>query len=132
MHLIIIRRGIVFKEYHLCTICFISDTDTSLVVKARETALGLAKNCESLIGPIDDVFSDIEKLLVKEKGYFIQNKMFQKRTGYNFLRTSELRKTFYESIVSRFPYIKTRYDNFTKEIESWNIASKLRELFSEK
>lgn len=106
-------------------------SDNPLITKAQDILLRVKKNKDSLVKSIDDTFSAIEELIVKEKGYFIQNKMFQKRTGYDFVRTSELRKAFYESIVSRYPYVKDRYENFTKEIESWNIASKLSALFSE-
>lgn len=104
--------------------------DNPLVVKAQDILLRVKKDKDSLVKNIDEVFSAIEELLVKEKGYFIQNKMFQKRTGFDFVRTSELRKAFYECIVSRYPHVKNRYNNFTKEIESWNIAQMLSELFS--
>ena len=36
----------------------------------------------------------IKELLVKEKGYFLQNKMYQRRIAFDFTRTSELRKLF--------------------------------------
>lgn len=102
-----------------------------LVVKAQDTLTKIGKDMEALPNKIIEVFSEIEELLVKEKGYIIQNRMFRKRTGFDFVRTSELRRKLYEDMHIRFPSIKTRYDRFTKEIESWNIAKILNDIFTQ-
>lgn len=100
-----------------------------LVVKAQDSLLKIKKDKDNLPTLISHAFSDIEELLVKEKGYLIQNKMFQKRTGFDFVRTLELRKTLCESLASRYPSIKERYDKFTNEMASWGIEKTLRVLF---
>ncbi len=106
------------------------NSSNPLVTKAQDSLLKIKKEKDDLPNAITKAFSDIEELLVKEKGYLKQNQMFQKRTGFDFARTFELRKVLCDSLVSRYPFVKDRYDKFTKEIESWNISGLLKELFS--
>lgn len=105
------------------------DSSNPLVVKAQDSLLKIKRDKDNLPITINKVFSEIEELLVKEKGYLIQNRMFRKRTGFDFVRTSELRKTFYESLYERYPFVKDRYDRFTKEVASWNIGAILNDIF---
>lgn len=107
------------------------NSSNPLVVKAQDSLLKIKKEKDNLPIAINKLFSDIEELLVKEKGYLIQNKMFRKRTGFDFVRTSELRKSLCESLYSRYPFVKERYERFSKEMASWNIEAILNDIFSE-
>lgn len=105
-------------------------SSNTLVSKAQDSLLLIKKRKDILDAKIAVTFSDIEELLVKEKGYLIQNKLFQKRTGYIFIRTSEIRKSLFKSVVSRFPSVEFRYNKFSDEMESWNIREILNDIFS--
>ncbi len=107
------------------------DSTNPLVIKAQDTLMKIKKDIEVFPNEIFKVFSDIEELLVKEKGYIVQNRMYRKRTGFDFVRTSELRKSLYESLCTRYPFIKERYDKFTKEVSSWNIEATLNDIFTD-
>ena len=101
-----------------------------LVSKAQDSLLLIKRRKDLLNISINDTFSEIEEILVKVKGYLIQNKMFQKRTGFIFVRTSETRKSLFQNIIDRYPAVESRYDYFSKEMESWNIQSELEKIFS--
>ena len=101
-----------------------------LVVKIQDSLLRIKKEKDALPIIIAEAFSEIEELMVKEKGYLLQNKMFQKRTGYDFLKTSELRKSFYSKISKRYGMFETRYNRFNEEIKSWKIYNILNDIFS--
>lgn len=101
-----------------------------LVVKIQDSLLRIKKEKDALPIIIAETFSEIEELMVKEKGYLLQNKMFQKRTGYDFLKTSELRKSFYSKISKRYGMFETRYNRFNEEIKSWKIYNILNDIFS--
>ena len=103
-----------------------------LVVKTQDTLLKIKKEMDALPISISNIFSEIEELLVKEKGYLLQNKMFQKRTAYNFVKTLELRKIFFEQIVKRYVFCETRYTQFNNEMESWKIQGILNDIFAVK
>ena len=100
-----------------------------LVVKAQDIILETDKLRKKLPIQINDAFSQIEELLVKEKGYLNQNRMYQKRTGFIFIRTSELRKKLCQGLQENYPFVKMRYDSFSKEVVSWGIEELLVSLF---
>lgn len=105
------------------------NSQNPLVIKTQDTLLRIKKEKDALPTVIADVFSEIEELLVKEKGYLLQNKMYQKRTAFDFVRASELRKTFYEQIKKRYTMFETRFKYFNDEMVSWNIQEMLNDIF---
>lgn len=106
------------------------NSQNPLVVKTQDILLRIKKEKDMLPAVIDEVFSEIEELLVKEKSYLLQNKMFQKRTAFDFVRTSELRKAFFEQIFKRYSMFELRYKRFNGEIESWGIHNTLNSIFT--
>lgn len=106
--------------------------DNPLVEKAQDAVLKAKKEMDALAITIEEVFSEIEELLVKEKGYLFQNKMFQKRTAYNFVRTSELRRDFYEQISQKYVIFQDRQTRFDNEMKSWRIQGLLSDIFATK
>lgn len=106
------------------------NSQNPLVVKTQDTLLRIKREKDMLPTRIDEVFSEIEELLVKEKGYLLQNRMFQKRTAFDFVRTSELRKSFFEQISKRYGMFESRYTQFNGEIESWGIHNMLNDIFA--
>ena len=100
-----------------------------LVIKAQDRILEIDKLRKTLPSRIDKAINQIEELLVKEKGYLNQNKMYQKRTAFVFVRTAELRKKLALSIQNNYPFVKSRYNSFSKEIESWDMEKLLVKLF---
>lgn len=100
-----------------------------LVRRVQDASFALKKRLNALKKSVLDLNSDIEELLVKEKGYFIQNRMYRKRTGADILDVIALRKGLCESMEKRVPFIRTRFNEFTKEVESWRIKSLLTDLF---
>lgn len=107
------------------------NSSNPLVVKAQDSLLKIMKEKDNLPVAINKLFSDIEELLVKEKGYLIQNRMYRKRTGFDFVRTAELRKSLYKSLCARYSFVKERYNKFSREIASWNIEAMLNDIFTE-
>lgn len=105
------------------------ESDNPLVQKAQDTALRILKRRNALIPKISTFFEEIEELLVKEKGYFIQNEMYRKRIANILINTADLRKRFYESMSKSFDMFDYRYQRFGKEMESWNIKEKLSSAF---
>ncbi len=105
------------------------ESDNPLVQKAQDTALRILKRRNALIPKISTFFEEIEELLVKEKGYFIQNEMYRKRISNILINTADLRKRFYESMSKSFDMFDYRYQRFGKEMESWNIKEKLSSAF---
>lgn len=106
------------------------ESKNPLVVKTQDTLLKIKKEKDILPSSITDIFSEIEELLVKEKGYLLQNKMFQKRTAFDFVRTVELRKTFYEQIKKRYTMFEPRFLYFNDEMKSWNIQEMLNGIYA--
>lgn len=100
-----------------------------LVEKATRRLLEIGKQRDLLGFRINNMFSQLEELLVKEKGYFIQNRMFQKRTGFIFIRTFELRKKLCQATQRNYPSVIKRYDSFSNEVSSWRIEKMLFKLF---
>src|SRR5699024_2333148 len=96
-------------------------SSNSLVIKAQDRILETDKLRKKLPVQINDAFSQIEELLVKEKGYLNQNRMYQKRIGFIFIRTSELRKKLCKGLQENYPFVKMRYDSFSKEVVSWGV-----------
>ena len=105
------------------------ESDNPFVQKAQDTALRILKRRNALIPKISTFFEEIEELLVKEKGYFIQNEMYRKRIANILINTADLRKRFYESMSKSFDMFDYRYQRFGKEMESWNIKEKLSSAF---
>lgn len=106
------------------------NSQNPLVVKAQDALLRIKKEKDALSTVIADVFSEIEELLVKEKSYILQNKMYQKRTVFDFVRTSELRKIFYGQIKKRYAMFESRFQYFNNEMVSWNIQEMLIDIFT--
>lgn len=100
-----------------------------LVNKAITRYLEIGKKKDLLPDRINNAFDQIEELLVKEKGYLIQNTLYQKRTAFIIVRTSELRKKLYQSVLANYPFTKARYDSFSNEMISWDVENKLKTLF---
>lgn len=101
------------------------NTDNTLIQKAQDTVLEIYKRRNSLLPEINDFFETIEELLVKEKSYFIQNKMYRKRIANILINTADLRRRFYESISKNFDLFNDRYQEFGREMDSWNIKKEL-------
>ena len=100
-----------------------------IIIKAQDRLLEINRLKKSLPDRIIQAFNQIEELLVKEKGYLQQNRMYQKRTGFVFIRTSELRKKLCQSIQKNYPFARERYNAFSKEIMSWGTEELLVSLF---
>lgn len=107
-----------------------SNQENPLIEKAQDALLSTKKEMDNLSLSIADVFSEIEELLVKEKGYLLQNKMFQKRTAYNIIRISELRRDFFDQISKRYGMFRERQMHFDSEMKSWRIQGLLSEIFA--
>ena len=107
------------------------DPSNPLVKKVQNSCFALRAKLNSLKQAVMELNSEIEELLVKEKGYIIQNRMYRKRIGADLLDTLALRKRLCESLQKRVPELKPRFDEFTKEINSWRIDSVLRQVFEE-
>lgn len=105
------------------------DPANPLVKKFQNSCFALKSKLNSFKQSVLELNSDIEELLVKEKGYIIQNRMYQKRIGADLLDTCALRKQLCESMEKRVPALRIRFDEFTKEINSWNIDNVLRRIF---
>ena len=58
--------------------------------------------------------------------------MIQKRTAYNFVRTSELRRDFYEQISQKYVIFQDRQTRFDNEMKSWRIQGLLSDNFATK
>lgn len=101
-----------------------------LVVKTQDGILAIKKDIDGLFVRIGKIFSDIEELMVKEKGYLIQNKMYQKRTAFAFIRAEELRVKLYSDVKQRYKVAEIRFESFSKEISSWRITNLLKQLFN--
>ena len=101
-----------------------------LIIKAQNSFLLVKSKKDKLSINIDNTFSEIEELLVREKGYLIQNKMFQKRTALIFIKTFETRETLYKNVVARYSFVTSRYNRFLKEMDSWNIREMLNNIFA--
>ena len=100
-----------------------------LVRKALDRYLEILRQKDLLPAKINAAFDQLEELLVKEKGYLLQNAMYRKRTGLNIIRTAELRKNLFQNVQADYPFVKERYDAFSKEISSWNLETILKDLF---
>ena len=70
-------------------------------------------------------------MLVKEKGYLSQNKLYQKRTAYDFIETLKLRNDFYDKIIKKYSYLENHHQKFNLEINSWNMKETLTTIFKE-
>lgn len=108
------------------------DSDNPLVQKAQDTLSEINKRRNGLIPEISTFFESIEELLIKEKGYFIQNKMYRKRIVNILINTVDLRKRFYESLSKRFNLFDYRYQSFEEEMDSWEIKKELLLVFQTK
>ena len=100
-----------------------------MVRKALDRYLEILRQKDLLPAKINAAFDQLEELLVKEKGYLLQNAMYRKRTGLNIIRTAELRKNLFQNVQADYPFVKERYDAFSKEISSWNLETILKDLF---
>lgn len=100
-----------------------------LAVKAQDALLDIQRQRRALLSQARDCFSSLEELLVKEKGYLLQNRMYQRRTAFAFLRASELRLKLWEGISRRCPECSSGYEAFTQEMASWNLKPLLVGLF---
>ena len=100
------------------------------MVKTQDSILAIKKDIDGLFVRIGKVFSDIEELMVKEKCHLIQNKMYQKRTAFAFIRAEELRVKLYSDVKQRYKVAEIRFESFSKEISSWRITNLLKQLFN--
>lgn len=107
------------------------EPSNSLVKKVQSSCFALQSKINSLKKSVFDLNSDIEELLVKEKGYLIQNRMYRTRIGADLLDTYALRKRLCKTMEKRVPAIRIRFNEFTKEVNSWKIDCILKQVFEE-
>lgn len=102
----------------------------TLVKKVQNSCFALQKKIYSLKKSVMDLNSEIEELLVKEKGYLTQNRMYRTRISADLVDAFALRKRLYESMGKRVPELRARYSEFSNEVNSWNIKTMLKESVS--
>lgn len=97
-----------------------------IVVNVQDRLLRLNSVFQSIPVDADILFTEIEELLVKEKGYLLQNKRYKKLICYVIMQTLEAREELRDKLSEHCPVIIQRYDKFSGELSSWGIENVLR------
>jgi len=97
-------------------------SENPLVIKAQETAIAIEREKQGLDGRLDDLLGSINELLVKEKGYLLQNASHRDDVMTLLLELAELRDTLFEAIKHNFVAFEKAYLDFSDEMRSWELS----------
>ena len=103
-------------------------SDNPLVKKAQDGALINERKKQLLLNSLRDLFASINELLVKEKGYMLQNMTYKKETVLLLLRLAENRANLYSAVKQRYSSCEKSYTAFSNEMSQWNLSKILADV----
>lgn len=113
------------KDNNINNEFFDTENENTLVIKSQENAIFIAKQKQALNEVLNQIFSSINELLVKVKGYLKQNKLHKTETKNLFLSLKSGRENLF-GIVNEYykEFYKEQieeYENFSNEIKQWEM-----------
>ena len=104
------------------------ENDNPLVAKAQDGALTVERSKKILLARLNKLFSSLNELLVKEKGYLLQNITHKKETALLLLKLAENRTRLFSIIKQRYNSCVRSYADFSSEMNQWNLSKILTDV----
>jgi len=96
-----------------------------LIEKMQEHMELIVEERNTLEEEVINTFTVLQELLVKEKGYLLQNRIQRRRIAELIIKTMKLREDMYSTLTQKTDAIKEKYQATQDEINSWNIKGLL-------
>ena len=99
------------------------NSENPLVKKVQESVAKIIKNKQLLGVRLNDIFSSINELLVKEKGYLYQNKAHKKELMPLLKTLINHRVNLFNNFQDRYSVFIMDFNTFSNEIIQWNLPT---------